>query len=148
MLLKCPPVFCCKGGRMCGCVRFHTTCLGRHCLHTNRQVWCTCHQLLGERFPHPQWKMLCFLGQDSLGMQCGQLTAKEILGELSASSSFSVWIPPLGTWRLSGVIALVILSRVAGTKLPLQVERREGEEEGERGTDAQTDGPGRQLCLA
>lgn len=56
--------------------------------------------------------------------------------------------PPLGTQWLSGVIALVILSRVAGTKFPLQVERIEGEEEGERGTDAQTDGPGRQLCLA
>lgn len=57
--------------------------------------------------------------------------------------------PPLGTRRLSGVTALVILSRVAGTKLPLQVERIEGEgREGGRGTDAQTDGPGRQLCPA
>lgn len=66
----------------------------------------------------------------SLGRQCagGQLQgdSEELLR--SSLPSFLGQDPPLGNRQLSGVTALVILGRVAGTELlPLQVERIEGE---------------------
>lgn len=81
-------------------------------------------------FHIPGWKMLCLLSQGWAPREPGDAVLVGALRGFRGSPLPPLLgqHPPLGTQWLSGVIALVILSSVAGTVLlPLQVERKEGD---------------------